>query len=559
MSGKASSSNCPHNIQSFSFDSEILQTKVYRRACEFSLKWQITTTGEDPNADESASLSSVSSNDAIASQSVHENTTGADESSNTTSYNNGPEDTVHDNTPSTTTTSATADVPPPLMSQSSTSGSTQLTAVSSETYCLTRSTVATTISSQPSIESESRDNKSIIKVVVQDVGSNHVDLPTSTPDLYKTIEGAIVHLRNLVLVTGGVDPASYHGIMTDCTIEASGQRNHEFPFSATFIDAAMEMLGQGLYSSLQILAHFSAPPASPADDEIGEIVAPDGTTLDAGVHDALQESTALVPHIVIDDESNLPFTEKVLSAHGGFSKVFKVKIHPEHLQSTWGQGTIDLAGVFKAGEQPYFALKSLKKSTQRSEFQREVEVLKDMRQANHTHIVQLVSTFQIGPSYHLMFEWADGNLRDYWKTHESSQRVDSCLWMAEQCRGIAQALSLVHNTQTTPSTERHWRHGDLKPENILWFSNREHLDSGILKIADFGVSERVDPCSPEPVNETRLLCTGTYRAPEFDLELSRRRVLGREYDIWSLGCVFLEFITWYLEGYEAVRDLAQTR
>jgi len=419
--------------------------------------------------------------------------------------------------------------------------------------------VATTISSQPSIESESRDNKSIIKVVVQDVGSNHVDLPTSTPDLYKTIEGAIVHLRNLVLVTGGVDPASYHGIMTDCTIEASGQRNHEFPFSATFIDAAMEMLGQGLYSSLQILAHFSAPPASPADDEIGEIVAPDGTTLDAGVHDALQESTALVPHIVIDDESNLPFTEKVLSAHGGFSKVFKVKIHPEHLQSTWGQGTIDLAGVFKAGEQPYFALKSLKKSTQRSEFQREVEVLKDMRQANHTHIVQLVSTFQIGPSYHLMFEWADGNLRDYWKTHESSQRVDSCLWMAEQCRGIAQALSLVHNTQTTPSTERHWRHGDLKPENILWFSNREHLDSGILKIADFGVSERVDPCSPEPVNETRLLCTGTYRAPEFDLELSRRRVLGREYDIWSLGCVFLEFITWYLEGYEAVRDLAQTR
>jgi serine/threonine protein kinase len=46
-----------------------------------------------------------------------------------------------------------------------------------------------------------------------------------------------------------------------------------------------------------------------------------------------------------------------------------------------------------------------------------------------------------------------------------------------------------------------------------------------------------------------LARTETYRAPEFDLPGG---LVTPAADIWSLGCVFLEYITWYLLGTEAV-------
>lgn len=45
--------------------------------------------------------------------------------------------------------------------------------------------------------------------------------------------------------------------------------------------------------------------------------------------------------------------------------------------------------------------------------------------------------------------------------------------------------------------------------------------------------------------------TATYRAPEFDLPFGK---ISRVSDIFSLGCVFLEFVTWQLEGYTSVHD-----
>lgn len=42
----------------------------------------------------------------------------------------------------------------------------------------------------------------------------------------------------------------------------------------------------------------------------------------------------------------------------------------------------------------------------------------------------------------------------------------------------------------------------------------------------------------------------TYRAPEFDTT----KVVSQATDIWALGCTYLEFVTWFLRGNQAVGD-----
>ncbi|KAI0859352.1 hypothetical protein F4860DRAFT_270644 [Xylaria cubensis] len=46
---------------------------------------------------------------------------------------------------------------------------------------------------------------------------------------------------------------------------------------------------------------------------------------------------------------------------------------------------------------------------------------------------------------------------------------------------------------------------------------------------------------------SRTPCTPTYRAPEYDL-ISARVNMTSAYDIWSLGCMFLEFAIWFVAG-----------
>lgn len=49
----------------------------------------------------------------------------------------------------------------------------------------------------------------------------------------------------------------------------------------------------------------------------------------------------------------------------------------------------------------------------------------------------------------------------------------------------------------------------------------------------------------------RIGGTGTYRAPEVAVMSSKH--VTQKYDLWSLGCVFLESISCHLVGYNATR------
>jgi serine/threonine protein kinase len=110
--------------------------------------------------------------------------------------------------------------------------------------------------------------------------------------------------------------------------------------------------------------------------------------------------------------------------------------------------------------------------------------------------------------------------------------------------------------QVDEREERFGRHGDLKPENILWFKSFEHAGhAGILQITDLGLGRfhRLESRSnqdPKDINGSP-----TYVPPELVLQ----RLVSRSYDIWSLGCIFLEFITWMLDGISGVNAFADAR
>lgn len=156
-------------------------------------------------------------------------------------------------------------------------------------------------------------------------------------------------------------------------------------------------------------------------------------------------------------------------------------------------------------------------------------------------------------------------------------------WIAEQCKGLAEALSRIHRWQTfsgssiiseeeypsnigysadeiapkhdTSTTGQEPKnyfgvHGDLKPENILWYPDPSQR-FGILKITDFGIATFSKHYSRPGVMPN----SPSYRSPEFEVEESHSPAC----DVWALGCIYLEFTTWFCGGKELLKDFGENR
>lgn len=179
------------------------------------------------------------------------------------------------------------------------------------------------------------------------------------------------------------------------------------------------------------------------------------------------------------------------------------------------------------------------------------------------HLIKLLTTFSVKKDgkkmFFLVFPWAEGTLWDYWernKLKDRHDRLNRTPWMARECFEIARALQCVHNERREhlkqypglPSgkDELYGRHGDIKAENILYFKG-----NNTLVISDFGLGRLQTKYSRSNNDPKKLEKSATYRAPEFDLQSGR---ISRASDVFSLGCMYLEFVTWYLMGYEAVSD-----
>jgi serine/threonine protein kinase len=196
----------------------------------------------------------------------------------------------------------------------------------------------------------------------------------------------------------------------------------------------------------------------------------------------------------------------------------------------------------------------------------EAKALRNINKLNHSNITQCIAAIRRGERRYFMFSWAEGgNLQEYWKkTARRTPDAKSIRQMVEQLKGLADALDALHNCKSgnanlliVPNNSSEYndksiRHGDLKPENILRFisgsdTKKSHGEKelGTLKIADMGLAKQHIVATQLRTNTSQRYGTIRYEAPEAIIETKGR---SRLYDVWSLGCITLEFIIWVLHG-----------
>lgn len=160
----------------------------------------------------------------------------------------------------------------------------------------------------------------------------------------------------------------------------------------------------------------------------------------------------------------------------------------------------------------------------------------------------------------MIFPWSEGDLEQYWAYHPHPDPgdVDLVRWLSRQCLGIMEAVNVIHNPRHLTTENRFGRHGDISAESILWFKSRSNdpNDRGILVLSGLGLRAINSAESQWMQPNTGLKMTPSYRPPECDIKDGK---ISRSYDIWALGCLYLELVCWLLRGNAGKDDFDQAR
>lgn len=257
-----------------------------------------------------------------------------------------------------------------------------------------------------------------------------------------------------------------------------------------------------------------------------------------------QNSTMEQPH----DRCPLPilkWVKKDPSHAGSFSILYQGEIHKDHAKWLGKVSHLSYLHVLSSrfltlSQCQVVAIKELNdKNITEKAYEIEVDALGLTRRVNHLHLVKFIAGFQQKQKDYLMFQWVDGgDLNTFWTTHEWVRDERLFGWALKQFNGLADGLRELH--------KRNCRHTDLKPNNIL--RSRKPESFGHFQIADLGLAKvHVLPTSLRRVSTTNIAGAGRYQPPE-EAETWRKGSRSRSYDLWSMGCILLEFIIWLLLG-----------
>lgn len=172
-----------------------------------------------------------------------------------------------------------------------------------------------------------------------------------------------------------------------------------------------------------------------------------------GAHYELDDKEML-PFIPFTDNDNVPETKR-----GGYSEVYPVRVHPSH-HEFWENKSKSavcltlssypgIAADSTQKDEPLVAVKQLYSSDEK-EFEKEQSILRSLGSKNHPHLIKLLAKYKRDNRYHLMFPYADANLRKYSEDRPLPNfDEETVLWSLEQMAGIANALTHIHNFKVT--------------------------------------------------------------------------------------------------------------
>jgi serine/threonine protein kinase len=280
----------------------------------------------------------------------------------------------------------------------------------------------------------------------------------------------------------------------------------------------------------------------------------------------------------LSENDILPWTYDSGPLHqGGFSFISQIKIHPDHYSFARTHPSdasdesfavkhfkINLSAAVQTMSCSFSQITLEAQDEIRREFEQEIEILNRFSNDRNPHLISLLAAYGKGTDYCLLFPWADYDLKVLWQKTSPGPPLDKAtlVWMVTQSLGIAGGLRKIHNYRTKSNNlylsdnRIYGRHGDIKPDNILVFLDREDANSrGTLVITDFGLT-RFHSDHTKTYFKRDIPMTPTYRPPECDMD---QGPVSRSFDIWSYGCVLLEFVTWYLGGMELLDSFVKQR
>lgn len=191
------------------------------------------------------------------------------------------------------------------------------------------------------------------------------------------------------------------------------------------------------------------------------------------------------------------------------------------------------------------------------EADREAKALENIRKSPNAHLIKAIAYIRTEPKiqHFLVFPWAEqGNLWDFWVRQNGARRDrEYFIRVLRQLTCLACAINEL--------SDKSIRHGDLKPENILCFKTDDGLPAGEEKeldvmvrlvITDVGLARSHDEKTQLRAKTDTRVSTRRYAAPELGIDPNER--LSRRFDVWSLGCIFLEFAIWLIYGKEKLLE-----
>jgi serine/threonine protein kinase len=204
---------------------------------------------------------------------------------------------------------------------------------------------------------------------------------------------------------------------------------------------------------------------------------------------------------------------------------------------------------------PRVAFKQLKGSGNEliERAKKEADGFELMRGLKCDHLIKAIAYYKQSGEHYFITPWAKyGDLWNFWMTTEKKPRTDKdyFIWAFGQLAGIARGIEKLH--ASAAKSGPNCRHGDLKPENILCFPDDEEdhnngrYPSVRLVITDPGLAKIHNDATKLRSATKTTVSTERYLAPEMKTHPNGK--LSRRFDIWSLGCIFLEFVIWLLYG-----------
>ena len=219
-----------------------------------------------------------------------------------------------------------------------------------------------------------------------------------------------------------------------------------------------------------------------------------------------------------------------------------------------------------------FALKEFD-GTKRGQdaFEREIRMLQHLRPANHPHIVMHITAWKSrkGRQSYILYPMAKYHLRSLLAGKPLVLNRDGMLWFLRQVKGLADATYSIHylkketvnlyrgggtkepenvkmvfDEKFSIGEDKWCSHQDIKPENILVFEKLKGHHP-FFKLSDLGSGYFNDAKGSEDISEAVKTAQGTrvYYGPEID-QISERKGVSRPFDMWALGCCYLELLIW---------------